>query len=306
MHHWSLYTAKSITSHNRQQRMWTDIAPEMAVLYPMLTRGMLTITALHLAHLRPIESSTWLPLSFKHQMAAIAAFRETISIINEENCHALFAVASMISIASMAWSSRPDLLGQELTLEDVVEPFFLTRGIGEVVAVASNWLREGPMQILLSGYSVDFEPFELPEDTQSQFVQLTELVSATFAENPRTRDALIKNIEHLRHIFLEVRFRKDAKEEFGMLWKFSVRSSSEYVALLREMHPCALVIFAHFAVLSSCLTDRWCLNGWPQRVLAVTRERLDVGWRDWLTWPEQQLLDGLSVLKHEISGEPQE
>src|SRR5690242_2740855 len=109
MSHYTLYTASSITNSPELEKIWVEFVPGIAKNFPMVTQSLLTLSALHLAYLRPEESSIWLPLSFKHQNAAIAAFRQAIPTLNEYNCHALFATAAVISVASQAWSSRLDI-----------------------------------------------------------------------------------------------------------------------------------------------------------------------------------------------------
>jgi hypothetical protein len=297
MHHYTRHTAASITVNNRLQKLWVEFTPEIAINFPWLTQGMLTLSALHLAYLRPEESSIWLPLSFKHQNAAIAAFREVIPTINEHNCDALFALASIISVASMAWSSRVGL-AEVLTVQDIIEPFYLTRGVGEVVGVASEWIRAGPMGTLLYGHSVPADKVELPEDTAQDFHYLREMIQQD-CTGEDVRNIILEAHSQLEGIYREVIFRGPRiKDEFGAVWKFAAMSSNEFIALLREENPYALLLYARFSILSSSLQEKWCLEGWPDRSLRAISAAIEPQLSDWMKWPERQLRDGLSILQH--------
>jgi hypothetical protein len=75
------------------------------------------MSALHLTSQRPEDRSIWTPLALKHQNIALASFRRTLPALDEENCHAMFGLAILISVTSMAFASYGTQLSPGFTLD---------------------------------------------------------------------------------------------------------------------------------------------------------------------------------------------
>jgi len=68
------------------------------------------------------------------------------------------------------------------------------------------------------------------------------------------------------------------------LWPFIL--PKEFIDLLREAHPVALVVLAHFAALVRSLEgSHWARSGWSGNIIDMIERLLDQQWEEWLEWP---------------------
>ena len=106
MHHYSSDTFRAgLGTRPEVQHLWWDYIPKQALTHVFLMHGLLALSALHLAFEQPNRSAHYLQLCDKHQSIALNKFRAILSSeIDPEVADALFALASTISVSSMARS----------------------------------------------------------------------------------------------------------------------------------------------------------------------------------------------------------
>ena len=121
---------------------------------------------------------------------------------------------------------------------------------------------------------------------------------AEMCPDEEIRNVLAEALGTLQHVFTEVVCSKgtELNKDPGIGWKWPHMCSQEYSSLLRESHGGALVIFAHFALLSKTWHDVWYLHGWTPRVVDGISAGIDSGWQEWLKWPKKQVEDGFPIL----------
>jgi hypothetical protein len=97
-----------------------------------------------------------------HHNAGISAFRQTLTTLTEENCHALFAGATLIVITSFAESCEgvrfmtdSKIPSHEDSDPTVTRWLILLRGAKTVVLNTSKWVNEGPMAPIIGRRAVD-------------------------------------------------------------------------------------------------------------------------------------------------------
>lgn len=61
--------------------------------------------------------------------------------------------------------------------------------------------------------------------------------------------------------------------------------SDDFLRMLQDKHPCALIVFAHYAILLWQYRHRWPFGGWAEHILAGTYRNIDLANRKWLVWP---------------------
>jgi hypothetical protein len=305
MHNYSLYTCDSLMLNTEVRRLWRVAIPEEALKHPFLMQGLLAMSALHLTSQRPNERSLWTPLALKHQNTALAIFRSTLPALNAENCHALFCLSILISVTSMAFLSYGTLPppGRTLPVSDIIEPFTLIRGCGEIVGVAAAWLCVGPIGSILTGHVFDYS--RGPETAAA--IPVTEHFRNLHAKmekacpNKADFQILSETLLSLQSVFTEVVCSQgdELSEDPGVGWKWPNMVSKEYIALLRESHGGALVLYAHFAIISEVWKDKWYLKGWPARVVQSISSNIDLSWKECMKWPEKQIREGFPIFNND-------
>lgn len=67
-----------------------------------------------------------------------------------------------------------------------------------------------------------------------------------------------------------------------MLWGNFV--SENFVRLLQNQNPGALVILALFCAMQSFFEERWIWAKWPIQVVRLIRQIVEPEWYEWIDW----------------------
>jgi hypothetical protein len=67
------------------------------------------------------------------------------------------------------------------------------------------------------------------------------------------------------------------------------RVSQDYLNLLKERDPAALVVLAHYCLLLEPLESNWYMSGFRKKLLTRIYNQLDEEWRQWLQWPLEEI-----------------
>lgn len=183
MHHYGSSTADIGASMRPDVRdIWRQYVPQQALKHPFLMHGILALSALHLAYLQQYKAPRYLRLSDKHQALALKQFRSILAAdINEDVSDALFALSATISVCSMARAcAQAELTPGEpkaMTMEDVSEYFFLTRGVRDVIHVTYDRVSTGPLSKLFDAHRMpEGTIVTLPDEVLQQFSALRQML----------------------------------------------------------------------------------------------------------------------------------
>lgn len=71
--------------------------------------------------------------------------------------------------------------------------------------------------------------------------------------------------------------------------------SQSYIQLLRQSNQGALLVYAHFAILTDIFKDQWYFQGWADRAVTGISNLLDSFWTEAIRWPQDQIRSELSA-----------
>lgn len=289
MYHYSTFTCKELATDVTIRQLWQYEVLNEALKYPFLMHGLLAISALHLADKDPDSTAEYLPLLIHHQNMAISSFRNALARITKENCHAVLARAVVVSMSCKLFSCiearrYPPYMPP---LDDIIEPFILTRGVGEVIGAAAEWIKKGPLGPMLIGHrGPNAEQFELPLATKTHFQNMRDLFHRS-VDVAKDLAALLEAIAGLERIYWELTMGdKKAILNPGTVWKWPNTSPAEYMLLLRQHHPQALLLYAHFTMLSEVYDKYWYFRYWGTQAVAVIRATLPPELQSWIQYPD--------------------
>jgi hypothetical protein len=158
MHHYTDSIADGgMATRPKVRHLWQSYIPRQALKHTFLMHGLLALSALHLAYQHPEEAVRYLRLCDKHQSIALGRFRSILSSseFDVERADALFGLAAVISVSSMARSSalfEHDSDEKVISMDEVVELFILTRGVRDVIHLAHQHISRGPLAELFEGH----------------------------------------------------------------------------------------------------------------------------------------------------------
>ncbi|KAL2855643.1 hypothetical protein BJX68DRAFT_217017 [Aspergillus pseudodeflectus] len=263
--------------------------------------------------------------AWAYQDAALPEFRIAIENVSEANCDAIIVFAYLLVVYSFADSRHESRsLGINDVSESNGNPpalFFLSRDEKNRLqpdSILPNWLyllrggcsmicdvweyiQIGPVRALTTAWEIDLEgPDERDPEILARLLKVipTPPVSCTSTVDEATYNADIWSHEveavyttaaiQLSRSFAYLRKTyPDASQitTWDILRVWPMEVSMEYMALLQQEHPGALILLAHYCVLLRYMERYWYFEGKAGALLKVIRGRLGERWRSSLEWP---------------------
>lgn len=282
---WCNSTYQVLSRNERTNHIWRCLVPEEALVHPFLMRGILAASAIHLArirgdHKRPMYNS----LAVAHLNRALALFRELLGEINASNAKAMFSFASVVVLYTFGFPREPDSNNSWTSIDDLYQVLVLIRGIQQVINTASTSLFDGDFNPLLQ--LEEREPF-LPDDARLALEELLEANNTCGAHDEAHgtevyEDAVYKTIDAMSTIHQDL-------ISISPAGRWAIRLKPEYLGLVRDHAPLALVILTYYCVILHYLRHHWCLDTWGSRVSRAVWSVLDDQWRPLVRWPMMQI-----------------
>ena len=280
------------------ERIWQVDIVQLAYDSPFLMRGILAVSALHLAKFHPERESEYVGEAVNHQIVALPAYRHALKEITEQNCHALLAFAGLITVYAFqgAIRGRSILPYSKDDQDDPIAPpewFQLHRGLKNLLTgTITQWLVNGPMKHQLRSYDRwHFEYYFNPDDYRL-------LQFASFVDSPESRgiicqdevNAMKASMQDLRQSFaLAMSPHTDINNKFAA-WMWAENVQAPYVAMFGRKSPYALVLLAMACILlHRAAPTCWYLQEAPQRIMSEIYNCVDREWRRWIAWPIREI-----------------
>ncbi|KAF2099057.1 hypothetical protein NA57DRAFT_56686 [Rhizodiscina lignyota] len=130
MAHWTSHTSGTLAMIGTTTWIWRTEIPRYAQENPFLMHGVLSISALHIAHLQQPSYQSYSMAAQKQFDNALTLFRSSITTIDDKNCVAVLAFSLIVAIFQFKTSSSKSN-GSEMDCLD--------EGIGAILALRSAW-----------------------------------------------------------------------------------------------------------------------------------------------------------------------
>lgn len=128
MHHYTLYTSLTFARRRDMQEAWQVDIPKIAYSCEFVMHGLLGLSALHLAYLKPERYSFYLAGSGFHMSLALRTYRTVVLSPSSDNCYALFCFSGLIMVYIFASPTETTDLDSPHGLESIFELLGLCRG----------------------------------------------------------------------------------------------------------------------------------------------------------------------------------
>jgi hypothetical protein len=304
--HYSNYTSTTIPFFVHSEKdVWKSRMPVAAADNPSLMHGLMAFSALHLAYLEPHARSKWKMLAFRHQNVALGLLRTALPTINPHNVHAITGLSILLCASSI--TTTQDSLDCSTPVNDIIQVFNLHRVIGKAITVYKDMIMQGPMPLMVGQWKARCSDFSLPDHEEQKFDLLYDLNNYHHAQSPLAHSIIEVAIDSLKDIYSDVVSWKSPVHRNAVA-SWPVHIENQYVDLLFEKDPVALVVFAHFFALSRTdFESPWFMSGWIDRSLASISDALPDEWRQWmdLDYPPQRLQIETQAVEMKIELQPQ-
>ncbi|KAF2836935.1 hypothetical protein M501DRAFT_938740 [Patellaria atrata CBS 101060] len=292
LHHYTTSVARSLAANNSTLiPVWQDYMVQLAFEHHFLLHGILAIAALHLSRIHPLQSADYLFQASKHQDAGLSEFRNIVLNFSPDLREPVFCFSSMLIPYSYGLPFD-DGDNPERSLDNIIHCLSLIRGVGPLIGPYWPELKQSELYKLVPQdiVNIDWAAVDETEMAKSDDTPpLQRLYEATKTiKDPEVAEAYTSAIRNLHGAF--IRFPQyPSHSALSILKIWPVRLSPEFMELLGNKHPEALVILAYFSVLLGRCRWYWFMEGWSERVVDTVEALLDDEWKDWLQWPKAEL-----------------
>jgi hypothetical protein len=294
LHHWTLSTSLSIAESKPFHYYWQSVFPQMALDHPYMMHGILSVAALHLAHLQTGTSGKHLLTAARHHNIALRGFQDTLGNVNDQNSDSLFACSNLNVIYVLRISvehcsnARPDPDSTDRISRALgAEWIPMLRGVEAVLSSVYPRVRVGPLRAMFDTGNWDaIDPDASSSVEQTHLRKVCEIWSGAAGADPVYDEALYS----LRKCCVYVRQFSDPEENrrvwSGYLFWFHY-THNEYFLRLQQRQPVALVIFAYFGAVFYGARDFWFVGDCGRNIVRVVDELLGDYWKSALQWPKE-------------------
>ncbi|EEU43320.1 uncharacterized protein NECHADRAFT_45340 [Fusarium vanettenii 77-13-4] len=253
---------------------------EYALTCPYLMNQVLAIGALHLSksdttQVRHLQQATAL------QTRAVALFNEARDEISEETCVPMFLFSSLLGVHVLCDTLQGPREHLGAVLDRFVRYLSIQRGVRAVTGQSWSMIKRSGIGDFLQRIEDAIPPGgHSTRETEplSRMIDESGLGSAS-VHAYRETISMLQQAFSIHHS-LRLRGRR-----FDAALMFCATLNEEYIDLLSQRQPEALVILAFYAVLLHWNRDVWVLGDGGEYLIKAIAAHLGAHWASWLHWP---------------------
>ncbi|TVY92470.1 Sterol uptake control protein [Lachnellula willkommii] len=290
LHNFSTSTSLTLHTNPALKTMWKVNVPKVGFSYDFVMRGILAVSALHIAHFTPEKRDYFVAQALIQHQSGLRVATSMLSNITDENCSAVYIFSALTLFFAIATPRKP---GDFLIVGEtgVVDWLILIKGCISIAATGQEILSKGPFGLMFRAEErKERLREELAADFHGEADPLRELRdhinNSQFSEQDyHTYHAAI---EELRKIYALIYKQSYADYEPGDLFTWLFHLSPQFLDKFQAHSQESLAIFAYFCVLLKRANECWWLDGCGIHFLAQTYDLLDEDHRLWIRWPIEE------------------
>ena len=282
MHHYSVFTSKAFSGtfdENIVKALQVDL-PRLALEHNFLMDAVLFTAMVHLGcNGAPVES---MPL-FVYRDQALRTLRQAVENVSDSNVHAVRGASVLLAAVSFPTDRITNQSGlwmsNWLTLALGQRNFRALPVVERLTPRESGFISTTG---LYGSFSDLFGPAVIPYTIQR-----------ALEENPRTKDSqyystLSAAAESLGRLIFILRapFEPTFLDKKVKAWTFDV-VHPDFLSLIQQKWPEALVVLAHYLALFKFLPDTWIYEDFATHDIAVVTSILSPAWKRHVSLPRR-------------------
>jgi len=288
LHHYNQRTSTTLGRAGKMD-LWLIIIPRIALSHEFLMHGLLAVSALHLSTVQPARKEELVTFASRSESLALPTFRELIKRKDTEDISAVFAFAGFVIPYMLAVSGVLEIATMGIPCLEKPHWFMMARGLIDLLR--ENWsaLEQGPFASVLISTSLPIEKSWNPDDAHLAEIQ-TKWGKESSANEvvDKGLDECINTMDQLRRVCCLQYAPYQNLTIMSSVYFWPGMVSSEYMKLVYERRPEALVVLAMYCVLLKQADWVWFLRGVGVKMLVAIEEELDTDWKPWIQWALEQ------------------
>ncbi|KAI1779305.1 hypothetical protein F4818DRAFT_246462 [Hypoxylon cercidicola] len=260
---------------------------EIALSYPFLMNEMLAIAALHLAHLHPTKARTYRHHAVGLQTHAMSIFNREMTKVNSENGTAVLLFSWLMTLHTLHDTRNSvDIHG---FLDRFAHFMQLHRGVRTITAEAWQSILESDMGFILRENSKVVDNLDSGSHTAELEAYIRDSQRLNADEKSVCQDALNRIQWCLNRIDGPEKQHPSHFSTFLSLISWSVVIKVDFLRLVSERNPEALLVLSYYAMILYLCRDVWVIGISGQLLIQSVRLHLDEEFHQWLDWPEKMM-----------------
>jgi hypothetical protein len=293
LHHYTISTCYTLSRARAVQAVWRDQVPRIAFTMKPLLHIILAISAMHISRSDSSQRVTYLAHALRHHDTAISTVNPMMQSLADKQPSALFLFCAITSIFACAKPPEESSFLMLFEHGHISEWVRFVRGVKTISDFSKEDLQSGPQApIMIYGSFLSATRKEPRVLGQGQmFVwELRQLACKVCAGDLVLLQIYQDTLDQLARTLAIVMVPGDQwKLEPSDVLSWPMEMSDEYLTLLQQGAPLALIIFAYFSVSIRQIEWAWWMEGLSERLIAQIHSNLDAEYHSWLRWPQEQI-----------------
>jgi hypothetical protein len=261
-----------------------------AIKEPYLMDELLAISALHMSTLTsdPTEEQRYHHQATRLQTRALTFFNTSCPAASGENCIPMFLFSGLLGLHVLfdTASFRRDF---SEFLDRFIQFLSLHRGVRIITKQHWQTISQTELRHIVNPMSdLDQQDLKLAESGIECNPLIAHLSAARDTLGPMGYSSCHEAIEGIRWITRQRQgLPRQLRTHVAMAWPIII--SFDYLQMLRQRRPEALVILAHWAVFLHHDRDFWVFGDTGQFLIESISRYLGAYWDDFMIWPNKAL-----------------
>ncbi|KAJ5930880.1 C6 transcription factor [Penicillium verhagenii] len=291
LHHFMTTTCYTLSRAPVVQAVWRDEVPQIAFTMPGVLHAMLAVSALHLAWSDPSKATACIAQAHRHHNVAVQTVTPNIQSLASENSAGLFVFSSLTCIFACA-NAQSTFVGL-FEHGHLAEWAHLFRGTRTVVDYSSQDFHFGPLGPMFThgtNASINRRSPEALQQGQMYVWELKQLISRECLHDEKLQLVYDRSLEGLaRTLAVAMKPGEGPRLQTGEVFAWLFEASNDYLDLLGQEKPIAIIIFGYFCVALCQIEWMWWIEGLSTRLMTQLHNVLNDEWQNWLKWPKEQI-----------------
>lgn len=252
---------------------------------PYLMDEILAYAAAHKAVRGHTDRQLYIDEAKRLQTRSLSGYNKEAPLMTSETRMTMFLYAGLLSHHLIAEANLAVQDGLASVINALTHSIAVHKGLTAMAQSIWPHLSERDQQTFISSCKRDIMPVAGgPNSREECKALMTRLDLANLDES--TTFIYRTTVGILQKQFDAASLR-DTHSMWAALQDWLVYIPQEYVALLEQMQPEALVILAHFGVLLHVVAEHWFVGDLGMHLVRLISEHLGAQWREWMEWPVQ-------------------
>ncbi|KAJ5727856.1 C6 transcription factor [Penicillium malachiteum] len=291
-HHYMISTCFTLSRTPIVQAIWRDEVPRVGFTMPAVLHATLAVSALHLASTDPSKRERCIAQAHMHHEIAVRTVTPNLPSLATDNGAGIFLFSSLTCIFACASAGSENNFLVLFEHGRLANWILLFRGTKTVLDFSSDDFSKGKLgpMFIIGSRSAAAQDSNAMEQGQMYTWELKQLICRDFSHDPRLRHVYEEALDKLsRTLGIVLKPGEGPRLQTADIFPWLLEVSDEYLDLLVQEAPVALIIFGYFCVALHQIEWMWWMEGLCGRLMSQLHSVVDEKYRYWLRWPQEQI-----------------